>query len=79
MVPAEGPAEYPVSQAAPPPPAAWGAEVEALARHAGIALGEAQLAQLAEALPHLDAMIAALPRGLPFGAEPANATHLDAE
>jgi aspartyl-tRNA(Asn)/glutamyl-tRNA(Gln) amidotransferase subunit A len=79
VVPAEGPAEYPVSQAAPPPPADWGAEVAALAAHAGLALNEAQFAQLAEALPHLDAMIAALPRDLPFGAEPANATHLDAE
>lgn len=79
VMPAEDPAEYPVSQAAPPPRPDWGAEVAALARHAGIALDEAQFAQLAEALPHLDGMIAALPRDLPFGAEPANATHLAVE
>ena len=42
-------------------------------------LDAAQFAQMAEALPHLDAMLAALPRDLPFGAEPANATHLRAE
>jgi aspartyl-tRNA(Asn)/glutamyl-tRNA(Gln) amidotransferase subunit A len=68
-----------VSQAAPSPHPVWGDEVAALARHADIALNVEQFAQLAEALPHLDAMIAALPRDLPFGAEPANATHRDAE
>ncbi|MDB5371429.1 MAG: Aspartyl-tRNA(Asn)/glutamyl-tRNA(Gln) amidotransferase subunit [Belnapia sp.] len=79
VVPATGPAEHPVSQAAPPPAEPWGRDVAALARHAAIAPDAAQFAQLAEALPHLDAMIAALPRDLPFGAEPANATFLDTE
>jgi aspartyl-tRNA(Asn)/glutamyl-tRNA(Gln) amidotransferase subunit A len=78
-VPAIGPAEHPVSQAAPPPKPDWGAEVAALAQHAGISLTEAQFAQLAEALPHLDAMVAGLPRDLSFAAEPANSTHLRAE
>ena len=77
VVTASGPAEHPVSQAAPPPPADWGAVVAALAGRAAMSPDDAQLAQLAEALPHLDAMIAALPRDLPFGAEPANSTILE--
>ncbi|SDE00587.1 amidase [Belnapia rosea] len=77
VIPAEAPPEYPVSQAAPPPEADWAATIAALAGHAAIAPDAAQFAQLAEAMPHLDAMIAALPRSLPFGAEPANSTFLE--
>ncbi|MBL6081841.1 amidase [Belnapia sp. T18] len=76
-IPAKGPPEYPVSQAAPLPEPDWAATIAALAGHAAIAPDPAQFAQLAEAMPHLDAMIAALPRDLPFGAEPANSTILE--
>jgi aspartyl-tRNA(Asn)/glutamyl-tRNA(Gln) amidotransferase subunit A len=76
-IPSEAPPEAPVSQAAPAPAPDWGAEVAALAKHAGLHLAEAQFAQLAEALPHLDAMLAALPHGLHFGAEPAHATSFE--
>ena len=76
-IPTEAPPEHPVSQAAPSPEPDWAAVIAALAARAAIAPDAAQAAQLAEAMPHLDAMIAALPRDLPFGAEPANSTVLE--
>jgi aspartyl-tRNA(Asn)/glutamyl-tRNA(Gln) amidotransferase subunit A len=74
---AEAPPEHPVSQAAPSPEPDWAAVIAALAAQAAIAPDAAQAAQLAEAMPHLNAMIAALPRDLPFGAEPASSTVLE--
>ena len=76
-IPTEAPPEHPVSQAAPSPEPDRAAVIAALAARAAIAPDAAQAAQLAEAMPHLDAMIAALPRDLPFGAEPANSTVLE--
>jgi aspartyl-tRNA(Asn)/glutamyl-tRNA(Gln) amidotransferase subunit A len=72
VVPAAPLHDSPVDQAAPPPAAAARAACAALAGMAGLALDERQFAQLAEALPHVEAMSATLPRDLPFWAELAN-------
>jgi len=65
-------ADQPVDQAAPPPAAAVAETYGALAQLAGIAPDGRQFAQLCEAMPHVEAMAAVLPRDLPFWAEPAN-------
>jgi aspartyl-tRNA(Asn)/glutamyl-tRNA(Gln) amidotransferase subunit A len=64
--------DQPVDQAAPPPAAAVAETYGALAQLAGIAPDGRQFAQLCEAMPHVEAMAAVLPRDLPFWAEPAN-------
>jgi len=63
--------DQPVDQAAPPPAAATAEAYGALAKLAGIAPDARQFAQLCEAMPHVEAMAAILPRDLPFWAEPA--------
>jgi aspartyl-tRNA(Asn)/glutamyl-tRNA(Gln) amidotransferase subunit A len=64
--------DSPVDQVAPPPGGAARATYATLAGLAAIAPDARQFAQLCEALPHVEAMSAALPRDLPFWAEPAN-------
>ena len=71
--------DTPVDQAAPPPAAEVAARFAALAGLAGIAPDARQFAQLCEALPHVEAMAAALPRDLPFWAELANSVSLAGE
>jgi len=47
-------------------------EIAVLARHAGLALPPAYLAELADAYVHVRRMIARLPRSRPHGDEPAH-------
>ena len=64
--------DEPVDQATPAPAEGTRDACWTLAGRAELGLGNRQLAQLCEAAPHVEAMAAALPRDLPFGAEPAN-------
>jgi aspartyl-tRNA(Asn)/glutamyl-tRNA(Gln) amidotransferase subunit A len=72
VVPAAPIMDAAADQAAPPPSAAARAAYGALAERAGLNLDARQFAQLCEALPHVEAMAAALPADLPFWAELAN-------
>ena len=63
--------DTPVDQAAPPPSAEAHGTFAALASAAALPLDERRFAQLCEAMPHLDAMAALLPRDLAFSAEPS--------
>ncbi len=63
--------DAPVNQAAPTPSEAARATYGAMAERAALGLDAARLAQLCEAMPHLEGMAAQLPRTLPFGAEPS--------
>ncbi len=79
VVPATPIADSPVDQGAPPASAEAGATYGALAELAALAPDRRQFAQLCEALPHVEAMAAQLPRDLPFWAEPANTVALAGE
>jgi aspartyl-tRNA(Asn)/glutamyl-tRNA(Gln) amidotransferase subunit A len=72
VVPATPIDDAPVDQAAPPPGEAARAAYATLAGLAAVAPDPRQFAQLCEAMAHVEAMSAALPRDLPFSAEPAN-------
>ncbi|MBK1660047.1 amidase [Paracraurococcus ruber] len=71
--------DTPVSQAAPPPADPARATYAMLAGLASVAPNEEQFAQLCEALPHVEALGARLPRTLPFWAEPANSISFEGE
>ncbi|GGJ38667.1 amidase [Neoroseomonas lacus] len=66
-------------QTAPPPSDAARETYAVLAARAALPLDARQFAQACEALPHVEAMGAALPRNLPFGAELATTNLFDAE
>ncbi|MFC7541006.1 hypothetical protein ACFQU2_18210 [Siccirubricoccus deserti] len=71
--------DTPVDQAAPPPAEATRAIYAALATQAALPLDARQFAQACEAIPHVEAMGAVMPRTLPFGAELATTFAFDGE
>lgn len=77
QVPATPIHDTPADQAAPPPGEEARAAYAALAALGAIAPDARQFAQLCEAMPHVEAMAAVLPRDLPFWAEPANSVGFD--
>jgi aspartyl-tRNA(Asn)/glutamyl-tRNA(Gln) amidotransferase subunit A len=78
-VPATPVRDTPVDQAAPPPTEATRATYATLATQAALPLDARQFAQACEAIPHVEAMGAAIPRTLPFGAELATTFAFDGE
>jgi aspartyl-tRNA(Asn)/glutamyl-tRNA(Gln) amidotransferase subunit A len=77
VMPAPARCDQPVDQAAPPPSRTAAVTYGMLAKLAGLDMDSRQFAQLCEALPHVEAMAALLPRDLPFWAEPANSIRIE--
>lgn len=79
VVPATPIEDGPADQSAPSPAAAMRATYAMLVATAALILDERQFAQICEAMPHVEALAAALPHDLGFAAELANTISLVGE